>query len=90
MLAGVGGIPTRGARAVVLAVTATATTGRSHLVVHPTGTPRPPTSNLNWAPGESLTTTVVTPLGAGGAVRLFNNAGSASLGIVVLGYVDAG
>ena len=90
VLAGVGGIPTRGARAVVLAVTATATTGRSHLVVHPTGTPRPATSNLNWSPGDALTTTVVTPLGAGGAVRLFNNAGSASLGVVVLGYVDAG
>ena len=65
-------------------------TARSHLVVHPAGTPRPPTSNLNWGAGESLTTTVVTPLGADGAVRLFNNAGHADVGLVVLGYVDAG
>jgi Cu/Zn superoxide dismutase len=89
VLAGVGGVPARGARAVVLAVTAGGT-ARSHLVVHPTGTPRPPTSNLNWGPGESMTTTVVTPLGAGGAVRLFNNARHAHVGVVVLGYVDAG
>lgn len=89
VLAGVGGVPAQGARAVVLAVTAGGT-ARSHLVVHPTGTPRPPTSNLNWGPGEQLTTTVVTPLGAGGAVRLFNNAGHTHVGVVVLGYVDAG
>lgn len=89
VLGGVGGVPARGARAVVLAVTAGGT-ARSHLVVHPTGTPRPGTSNLSWGAGESLTTTVVTPLGAGGAVRMFNNAGHADVGIVVLGYVDAG
>ncbi|MDP9461968.1 MAG: hypothetical protein M3Q22_17495, partial [Actinomycetota bacterium] len=90
VLAGVGGVPPRGARAVVLAVTATGTTGRSHLVVHPAGTPLPPTSNLNWLAGESPTTTVVTPLGAGGAVRLVNAAGTVRPRIVVLGYVDAG
>jgi hypothetical protein len=89
VLAGVGGVPAGGARAVVLAVTAGGT-ARSHLVVHPTGTPRPPTSNLNWGPRETVTTTVVTPLGTNGAVRLFNNAGHADVGVVVLGYVDAG
>ena len=90
VLGGVGGVPVRGARAVVLAVTATGTTRRSHLVVSAAGTPLPSTSNLNWAASESVSTTVVTPLGTGGAIRLFNAAGSVRPLVVVLGYVDAG
>jgi hypothetical protein len=89
-LAGVGGVPARGARAVVLAVTATGTTRRSHLVAYPAGSPLPPTSNLNWAAGEALTTTVITPLGTDGTVRLHNAAGTVQPTLTVLGYVDAG
>lgn len=89
-LAGLGGLPDRGVRAVLLAVTVSGTSGRSHLTVHAAGTPLPPTSNLNWVPGERLTTTVLVPLGADGAVAFANAGGTAALQVQVRGYVDAG
>lgn len=89
-LAGVGGVPGRGARAVLLAVTVARPSARSHLVAHPTGTALPGTSNLNWLAGESLSTTVLVPLGRGGAVSFAHAGGSARLQVQVRGYVDAG
>lgn len=89
-LAGVGGLPDRGARAVLLAVTVSGTSARSHLTVHAAGSALPPTSNLNWAPGERLTTTLLVPLGSNGAVAFANAGGTGQLQVQVRGYVDAG
>lgn len=89
-LAGVGGLPDRGVRAVLLTVTVSATSTRSHLTVHAAGTALPPTSNLNWTGGEQLTTTLLVPLGSNGAVAFANAGGTARLQVQVRGYVDAG
>lgn len=89
-LAGVGGLPDRGVRAVLLAVTVSGTSARSHLTVHAAGAALPPTSNLNWAVGERLTTTVLVPLGSNGAVAFANAGGTAQLQVQVRGYIDAG
>ncbi len=90
VLAGRAGIPARGARAVVLGVTVSTTSSRSHLTVFPTGTTTPATSDLNWLAGETLSTTVVVPLGADGKVRFLASGGTADLLLEVRGYVDAG
>ena len=76
-----------GARVVALTVTASRTTARSHLTVHATGTDRPGTSNLNWAPEETVATTVFAPVNADGVVRLYNRSGSVTLLVDVLGFV---
>ena len=76
-----------GARVVALTVTASRTTARSHLTVHAAGADRPGTSNLNWAPGETVATTVFAPVNADGVARVYNRSGSATLLIDVLGFV---
>ena len=76
-----------GARVVALTVTASKTTARSHVTVHAAGTERPGTSNLNWAPGETVATTVFAPVNADGVARFYNRSGSVTLLIDVLGFV---
>ena len=90
VLGGVGGVPGRGARAAVVSVTVSRPSSRSHLTVYPAGGPVPDTSNLNWGVGETLTTTVVVPLGRNGAIAFYNAGGTADLAVEVRGYVDAG
>jgi hypothetical protein len=75
VIAGRAGIP-RNADAVVLNVTVTRPTQPSFLVVWPTDRPRPNAANLNYGVGETVSNLVMVPLGAGGAVSLFNLAGA--------------
>ncbi len=83
---GAGGVPTTGVSAVILNVTVTNTTGTSFLTVWPTGLSKPNASNLNWTAGMTVPNRVMVPIGAGGMVTVFNNAGSADVIVDVSGY----
>ena len=51
--------------------------------------PRPTASNLNVVPGQTVPNMVIVPLGAGGQISLYNNAGSTHLVVDVLGWFPA-
>jgi hypothetical protein len=70
-------------------VTVTNTTAPSFLTVYPGLTTRPNTSDLNWAPGQTVPNLVVTELGANGSVDLFNFAGSTDFIVDVTGWYVA-
>ena len=75
-IAGHGGVPSSGAAAVVLNVTATNTVvAPSAWTIYPAGAPRPGSSNLNFVPGQTVANRVIVKLGAGGAVSFYNIAG---------------
>ncbi|GHI13918.1 hypothetical protein Scinn_33810 [Streptomyces virginiae] len=86
-VAGRGGVPQSGVRAVVLNVTATDTKDAGHLTVWPSGSARPDSSSLNWTAGQTVPNHVVVPVGADGTVKLFNASwGTAHLIADVFGY----
>lgn len=86
-VAGRGGVPQSGVRAVVLNVTVTDAKEGGHLTVWPSGTTRPNSSNLNWTAGRTVPNHVVVPVGADGTVKLFNASwGTAHLIADVFGY----
>ncbi|HEU0131786.1 MAG TPA: MBG domain-containing protein [Mycobacteriales bacterium] len=90
VVAGRGGVPATGAGAVVLNVTAVAPTTASYLTVWPADAPRPNASNLNPRAGVTAPNLVLARLGAGGAVSVFNAAGSTGLVADVVGWFPAG
>ncbi|MEU6236356.1 hypothetical protein [Kitasatospora sp. NPDC047058] len=69
-VAGRGGVPATGVKAVVLNVTVTETHTPGFLTVWPSGAPKPDSSNLNWAAGQTVSNQVVVPVGADGRVKL--------------------
>lgn len=85
---GAGGVPTGGVSAVVLNVTATRPTTKTYLTVWPAGADRPEASNLNVVAGQSRPNLVVAAVGAGGAVSVFNEAGTTDVVVDVLGWFD--
>ncbi len=90
-VAGHGGVPSSGASAVVLTLTAITPTSAAYLQVYPTGNrPAQPTSNTNVVPGQSVAALVTSPLGTGGAVQLHVSQGSVDFVADVLGYYTAG
>jgi len=90
-VAGHGGVPSSGASAVVLTLTALNPTRAAYLQVYPTGNrPAQPTSNTNVVPAQSVAALVTSPLGTGGAVQLHVSAGSVGVVADVLGYYTAG
>lgn len=88
-IAGRGGVPA-GAVAVALNVTATGPSADTYLTVHPSGVARPTASNLNVAANDTRANMVVVPLGADGAVEVFNFAGSTDVVFDVLGWFAPG
>lgn len=90
-VAGVGGVPI-GATAVYVNITSVSATAWGWLAVWPTGGARPDVSNANWPGGTDVPNMAVVPLGIGGTLQLYNDAGvsgttSAHVLIDVLGYV---
>jgi hypothetical protein len=71
-VAGRAGVPSD-ASSVVLNVTAVAPLGPGHVTVHPTGTPRPNASNVNYYPAHTTANTVIARLGAGGDICAFTH-----------------
>ncbi|MCU1360417.1 MAG: hypothetical protein JWN99_1706, partial [Ilumatobacteraceae bacterium] len=86
---GVGGV-TDGCQAVALNVTATQPTDGSFLTVWPTGQQRPLASSVNMKPGQTVPNMVLSQLGAGGKVSIYNNSGSTHVVVDVLGCFAAG
>ncbi|MCU1395304.1 MAG: N-acetylmuramoyl-L-alanine amidase [Ilumatobacteraceae bacterium] len=85
-VAGRGGVPSSGASAVALNVTVVDPTSASYITVYPAGQPRPLASNLNMVAGQAIANMVIVPIGVGGNVTLFNNAGATDLVVDVLGW----
>jgi len=82
---GVGAVaPT--AKGVVLNVTATQVSSRSHVIVYPSGVRRPTASSLNVNPGDTVANLVFCKVGTNGKVRLYNHAGSTHLVADVMGW----
>ena len=75
-----------GATAVVLDVTETNATAGGYVTAYKPGSSRPNTSDLNFAAGETRSTTVVVPVDAQGRVSLYNHAGSVDLIASVEGF----
>jgi hypothetical protein len=84
-ITGVGSIP-GAAVAVVLNVTEVNDTAASLLTVYPAGNPKPNASNLNFNAGTTTPNLVTVTLGAGGAVVIYNAAGSVNVLADVEGY----
>jgi hypothetical protein len=88
-VSGVAGVPSSGVTAVVLNVTATGPTAASNVTVYPAGETRPLASNLNFSAGETIPNLVVVPVGAGGKVDFYNDAGRVNLVADLAGYYTA-
>lgn len=86
-LAGHGSVPST-ATAVVANVTVTDATAGSFLTVWPAGSPKPTSSSLNFAAGETIANLVVMPLGTGGAISLADAVGATDVIVDVVGYFD--
>ncbi len=83
---GRGGVPATGVAAVVLSLSSLCPSSSADLVVWPTGTTRPATSNLDLPARGQRAVTVVVPVGAGGAVSIGGSAGVSNLVADVVGY----
>src|SRR4029078_7026789 len=83
---GVWCVPTTGAGAVALNVTATNPSAASFLTVWPTGADRPLASNLHFVSGQTIPNMVIVPVGAGGQVSFYNNTGGVDVVVDVLGW----
>ena len=77
------------ATAVVLNVTQIDATTYGYMTVWPTGLGRPNTSNLNGAPGRIRPNLVVSKIGEGGQVDIFNYDGNAHVAVDIVGYFSA-
>ena len=85
-LAGANGIPSLGVAAVAMNITVTEPTSGGYISVGPSGQPTPAVSNLNFSRGLTVPNAVVAPLGADGAISLFNSTGASHLIGDVVGY----
>jgi hypothetical protein len=71
---------------VVMNVTATNTTEAGFLTVFPAGATRPTTSNLNFVPAQTVPNLVMSKLGTGGVVSIYNFAGTTDVVADVVGW----
>jgi RHS repeat-associated protein len=82
---GRGGIPISGVGSVVFELTAVRPSAPTALTVFPAGTPRPSAPSISTGT-VTITNTVVTPLGTGSQVTVFNAAGSVDAVVDVVGW----
>jgi len=78
------------AKALSFNVTVTASTAAGHIRVYPAGTPRPGTSSLNFAAGQTRANNGIVSLGAAGGLAFFSGQASGSVHVVldVNGYFE--
>ncbi len=79
------GVPS-GATAAVVNLTATGTTGATHLTAWASGTPQPDTSNLNASPGLDVSNHTTVPVDDGGRFDIANHAGTTQVIADLFGY----
>ncbi len=87
-VAGRGAVPAT-ATAVALRVSIIGAAAPGFAVAFPCGQPRPATSNLNYAPGDTVSNLATVALGAGGTACV-DVEGAASLAVDVTGWWGAG
>ncbi len=80
------GVPSSGAEAVVLEVTAIDPSANGYLTVWPTGESMPLASVVDFSPGETIANRLVVPLGFGGEVSIYNAFGSTNVTVDVAGW----
>jgi uncharacterized protein (DUF1501 family) len=85
-VSGRAGVPSSGATAVVLNLTATQTEGPGWLRTTPKGTPPAETSNVNFFAGDTVPNLVVCKLGTGGKIVLDSAGPGAHVLADVFGY----
>jgi hypothetical protein len=89
-VAGKGGVPSTGATAVALNVTAISPTATGYLATYPNGTSRPTSSALSFSAGQTTPAVAVVRL-VNGKVSLYNgSAGTLDLAADVVGYYGSG
>ena len=71
-ISGRAGVPAGGVAAVALTVTVTQPAASGHVRIWASGATAPSTSNLNFTPGATAANTVIAPVGADGAVQIYN------------------
>ncbi len=71
------------AKAVSLNVTAVSATASGHLRLYASGTPRPMTSSINYAGGQTRANNAVVSLGADGALIIYVNQPSGTVHVVI-------
>ena len=84
-VAGVAGVPA-GATAVIINLTSTNGQVGSFLTAFAAGSPLPGASNLLFGPGETVPNLVMVPVGANGAIEIYNQLGSVDVIADVVGY----
>ncbi len=80
------GVPAGRASAVVVNLTAVATTSAGYFTMFPGGTSRPTASSINFPKGWTGANMVTVPVGADGTIALYNYGGAAHAVIDVLGW----
>lgn len=87
---GQGGIAAAHVSTVVLNLTVTNPTAAAYVTVWPSGVPQPPSSNLNFGPGQTVANLVTVEVGIGGNVSIALSGGAADLVADVAGWYDDG
>ena len=82
LVTGVDSVPSMGVTAVDLNVTVTDTSASGYLSVFPTGLDAPATSNLNCVAGTTVPNLVLTAVGSGGQITIYNES-AAPVDVVV-------
>ncbi len=86
---GVMGVPSNATSIAINMTIPGSATETSFVTVWPSGASRPDTSTSNATPGQAVPNFVVTGLGAGGAIDVFNERGETHVMIDVVGYYVA-
>jgi murein DD-endopeptidase MepM/ murein hydrolase activator NlpD len=89
LVAGQGGVPASGVSAVVMNLTAT-NTGGGWLNAYPSGPSTPPTSNLNFAAGQTVANRAIVPLGSDGKITIYNGGTRTDVIVDVTGWFSDG
>ena len=85
-LAGRGGVPTTGVKAVIVNVTAVSPSAGGYLTVYPGGTARPTASNVNYKPAQTVANQAIVKVSSAGQITVFTSAKTHLL-VDVTGYV---
>ena len=83
-----GALPASGITAVSLHVTAVDNDSSGYVTVYPDGQSKPIVSNLNYTAGSTVSNTVIVPVGADGAIDLYNGSPNGATDLIadVTGY----
>jgi hypothetical protein len=88
---GAGNLPPVAIGAVALNVTSVNPTGQGgYLTIWPTGRSMPNASSLNFGPGEIAANAVITGVGSGGKISIYNFSGSTDVLVDVTGWFSVG